>query len=538
MQMELMNNQITRMQGIHSLRETPCSYGLFLIAENIDIDCTVLDFPRWKGFTQELKNGYTHVGISFVGPNVLKAKRMAEYVRKHHPEMQIILGGFGTLLPDIKEILPYDHLSDADGVAWFRNFFHKQIYHDQLKHPLFRMPPYTLYGYSAKMKSSVIIPGLGCVNHCDFCATSAFFQGYIPILKTGKDLYNFCERAEKEIGATGFFILDENFLKNRTRAIEFLDLLTTNQKNYGFDLFSSMETIQALGVDFLIRLGVRTLWIGVESEKKVFPKNTNINKSKIVSELQENGIHVIASMILFLDHHTPEGLQKDIDWAIGLNSDYIQFMNYTACPTTPLYLRLKKAKLLDATIPYEELHGSGKINFRHPHFSDPVNYEEILRKAYLQKYHAHGPSNLNVALTALKGYIKIAREAEQRKEQNYVWNKQLLKYEPAEKAEEDIFMQLRLEKMRRRCLRYQKLLYPVYLFAPNKNSRKKAKNAMTLYRQAFGPLTLKEKLFTGFLTFCAMIEQIRYLLSRAQGRESLIRQPKTVKKTYKAKKRD
>ena len=60
-QMELLNNQITRCQGIHSPRQSYWSFGLYMIAENLDTPATILDFPKWEDFTKELKKGYTHV---------------------------------------------------------------------------------------------------------------------------------------------------------------------------------------------------------------------------------------------------------------------------------------------------------------------------------------------------------------------------------------------------------------------------------------------------------------------------------------------
>ena len=71
-QMELLNNQITREQGVHSPRQSYWSFGLYLMAENINVDTTVLDFPTWDKFAEELKKGYTHIGISFIVPNVFK----------------------------------------------------------------------------------------------------------------------------------------------------------------------------------------------------------------------------------------------------------------------------------------------------------------------------------------------------------------------------------------------------------------------------------------------------------------------------------
>ncbi|MEZ4566460.1 MAG: hypothetical protein R2860_05655 [Desulfobacterales bacterium] len=61
MQMELLNNQITREQGVPP-RQSYWSFGLYLLAANIRVPTTVLDFPAWRNFTEELKKeGYTHV---------------------------------------------------------------------------------------------------------------------------------------------------------------------------------------------------------------------------------------------------------------------------------------------------------------------------------------------------------------------------------------------------------------------------------------------------------------------------------------------
>ncbi|MFQ5432535.1 MAG: radical SAM protein, partial [Nitrospinota bacterium] len=43
--MELLNNQVTREQGIHSPRSNNPSFGLYIMAENISVPTTVLDFP-------------------------------------------------------------------------------------------------------------------------------------------------------------------------------------------------------------------------------------------------------------------------------------------------------------------------------------------------------------------------------------------------------------------------------------------------------------------------------------------------------------
>ena len=53
MQMELLNNQVTRQQGVHSPRQSYLTFALYLLAENISVPSTVLDFPLWKDFVDK-----------------------------------------------------------------------------------------------------------------------------------------------------------------------------------------------------------------------------------------------------------------------------------------------------------------------------------------------------------------------------------------------------------------------------------------------------------------------------------------------------
>ncbi len=79
--MELFHNQVTREQGAFSLRMNGESHGLHLIAKNIGARTTILDFPSQKRFLKEIKKNYDYVGISFIMPNFVKAKKMAALIR-------------------------------------------------------------------------------------------------------------------------------------------------------------------------------------------------------------------------------------------------------------------------------------------------------------------------------------------------------------------------------------------------------------------------------------------------------------------------
>ena len=59
--------------------------------------------------------------------------------------------------------------------------------------------------------------------------------------------------------------MDENFLKDKRRALELLAEMEANGRFFEFEIFSSAEAIIDFGLDNLERLGVNFVWIGVES---------------------------------------------------------------------------------------------------------------------------------------------------------------------------------------------------------------------------------------------------------------------------------
>jgi hypothetical protein len=526
MQMELLNNQITRGQGIHSPRQMYWTGALYILAENISVPSTVLDFPTWNDFVKELKKGYTHVGINFILPNVMKAKRMAEHVRKEYPEMKIILGGYGAVIPDIANIVPYDELCTGEGVTWMRSYFHDNV-DAPIKHPVLRNPIFLkIYGMTAHPRASVLYPGVGCENGCDFCATShKFGKKYISLLQTGQSVFDACRNAHVAFHATGFTILDENFLKKPERAKELLACMERENQPYVFEIFSSAEVVTQLGIDFLVRLGIKMVWIGVESKTSIYGKLKNIDVKSLIARLQDAGISVNTSSILFLEHHTKETIQEDIDWVIGLGADTNQFMNYTPLPGTAFYLKCKEEGRLKEHIPYNKVTGVKELWQKHPSMNDPKDHNKLLKQAFKQKYLVGGPGILNMMLTSIKGYMKAEKDYQGREAQGYNWNPATLKYEKSENPRHDEFMRLRVEKLKKIAINTRPLLLTTRLFSPNRAARVKAKMTQQLYKEALGEQFAKDRFRSRMLVFFALGEQLRLLWWKLKGHETIVMQP-------------
>jgi len=533
MQMELLNNQITRGQHVHSPRASFWTFPLYFLAENISVPATVLDFPSWREFTSELRRGYTHVGISFIQTNALKARRMAEHLRARYPQTRILLGGYGASLPDLAALVPHDAVCPGEGVGWLRAYFGENP-DAPIRHPVLHGVAWKrLYGWPGNTTdSAAIFPGLGCTNGCFFCATSAKFgKQYFPLLPTGKSIFDLCRRAEEELGVREFAVIDENFLKEPERARALLREMERHGKSYHFWIFASAEALQHVGVDFLVRLGVCAVWMGLETRAALFGKLQGIDVRSLIRELQSKGVSVISSSILFLEHHDRQSLQEDIEWAVSMDTDLHQFMQLTPLPGTPLYEEYRRAGKLIPDFPLPSLSGQNVLSFYHPHFRSEEARELTLR-AFRRKYEAGGPGVVNMARTALAGYERGRRDLAERKTLGLCWNPETLRYERGNSPVEDPYLEERIRFLGQRAREFRPILWSAWLFSPNRAARRKCRDLIAQYRRVFGPAPLRDNVAAGFLCATATIEFLRHLLWRAAGREGVIRQPPSRRMEY------
>ncbi len=525
--MELLNNQVTREQGVHSPRSNNPSFGLYIMAENIEVPTTVLDFPSWEEFTKEVREGnYTHIGLSFIAPNVIKAKRMAEYVRKQSPSAIIILGGHGTSIPNVTEIVTCDEVCRGEGVTWMRRYFGENVDKPVLHPVVHSAVKKFVYGAPIISEAGIIITGVGCQNTCRFCATThKFDKQYTAFLSTGEDVFNACVKTGAALKVSDFALMDENFGKSPRRARELLENMERNGRAFTFSTFSSAETIGKLGIDFLVRLGVKFLWIGVESKANLFDKTKGIDLNVLIADLQNHGITVLASAILFLEHHDKETIHEDIDWAISLESDLLQFMQFGPIPGTRLYKDYDEEGKLLKDIPWPRQHGQDEIWFVHPSFTLKET-AEYTKQAFIKKYHTHGPGVINMAHTYLKGYLTMKRLIEDNEKKGMAWDSKTLKYVKAGSPKPDEFLKLRLEAMRQSALEFRPILKSAELYAPNLESAQKARMIAQKFDETFGKKTFMENVMSVAVRALAFVEYIR------SQNGVVMRQPPTIRHTW------
>ncbi len=409
--MELYHNQVTRTQGPFSLRMFHRSWGIMMIQANVDAPSTVLDFPTLEQFTQEVRaNDYDIIGISSIIPNVGKVRKMVSVIRELKPEASIVVGGHVANLPGIEQRIDADHIVRGDGISWFRRFL-GQDESLPIEHPEI-VSGFGARAMGVKLSSrpqntaAVLIPSVGCPVGCNFCATSAMFGGkgqFVNFYKTGRELFDIMCRLEAGMGVQSFFVMDENFLLHRTRALELLELMRSQGKSWSMYVFSSGRVLQSYSIEELIGLGISWVWMGLEGEKSAYSKLNGIDTRELVRTMQSHGIRVLGSSIIGLEDHTPENIDSVIDYAVSHETDFHQFMLYTPVPGTPLYAEHSKRGTLIADIDDADTHGQYQFNFLHPHISR-VQSGEFLVRAFERDFRVNGPSLLRIARTLFHGF--------------------------------------------------------------------------------------------------------------------------------------
>jgi hypothetical protein len=418
--MELYHNQVTREQGPFSLRMFHRSFGITMIQHNIPAPSTVLDFPTRDAFVRELqRHDYDIVGLSGIIVNVGKIREMCRLVRQHSPRSKVVVGGHVAAIPGVETMIDADEIVKGEGIGWFREYLGLQPDAPVVHPPLYASFGMRLMGLKSPAgggsPSATIIPSVGCPMGCNFCTTSAFFGGkgkVVTFLERGADLYRVMCDAEARLGVDSFFIMDENFLLYRKRALELLDLMKRGGKSWGLFVFSSANAVAKYDMRELVELGITWVWLGLESPNSQYAKLDGTDTMSLVRELQRHGIRVHGSTIIGLEHHTPENIDAEIEHAVAHDADCHQFMLYTPVPGTPLYQEiLQQGRLLDVDL--ADIHGQYKFNFQHEAISRDAS-KTFLDEAFRLDYERNGPSLYRLMRTMLEGWKQYRNDCDAR----------------------------------------------------------------------------------------------------------------------------
>ena len=500
---ELFHAQVTRSQGIFSLRSTYISYGLEYIAKNIATPAIVLQYPTMKQFKKELKKGYDYVGISFVIATFGKLKKMCAMVRDVAPGSKIILGGYGTMLPECDRLA--DHVCRGEGVDFMRLLLQEAPDGEPKKHVVYSTTA-KIVGFPL-MKGAVVLAGLGCPHGCEFCATSHFHKTlHIPLIKTGADLHREIRRVQDILGDRNLpiGIIEEDFLLQKERAAEYLECVKKEDSYPArISCFASAYSVAQWDPDDLVRMGIEVIWIGVESSKAAYKKLIGLDVKAIFESIHSRGINTLASLILGHDFHTVENVWEDLDYLVSLKPSLSQILILTPACGTPLFDRLKKeGRLLD--VPNKHWDGF-HLAFDHPHIGKQ-KMEELILEFYDEEYRRLGPSAIRFIEKQLMGYRRF-------------------------KNASDPLLRKRAEQYRQGCVDALPLFSTAARNAPTEAVARRTREIQQAIAGEIGDGGLKNKILSGIVPLLAQVEKFKlkhFAYSQVKLRRTKYRTPSST----------
>lgn len=520
-QHDILGSRLQRGQGPFTLSSrTPC-LALYLIAENINAQTTVLEYPHLDDFEEELKKGYDYLGIQIIAMTINKAAHMIRLAKKVAPATKIIVGGYGVLQlddpppgeksDDAQYILrTADHICREEGVAFMRKVLDDQPVSRPITQrylPLNSSSFPGLEGYSVSSKSmgAMALVSVGCPNGCEFCCTSAMYKKnkiYVSSPEeTFQTLKHYCRRNGGQ--AITVSLLDEDLLLNR-EYVHQLGKLIQEDKEFGlrklsYFCFGDLRSITSYSMEELLECGVDSIWAGVESsisdvitsEHKIEKRTCDDIKSTFRA-MSEYGIGATASMVLGWDFHTKENIVEDIDYFVDLKPSAYQITFLTACPGTELYKRMKEAGRLNPNLTYHDIQqcNDGTHSVKNFEFGELKHYFELTHEKLYMK---NGPGMFRSFELNLNGYETCKKS-----------NRPLLREQKAPFYAE-------------RVQRSYPILQACAEFAPSEEVRQNVLAAKERYRRLFGEPTDEQKLYSnGFREIVAhRVEQMKEPTSNA-----------------------
>jgi len=295
-------------------------------------------------------------------------------------------------------------------VAFMRRLLEESELPQPYRHPLI-VSKLQVFGLPVS-RTGMIFAGLGCPNGCDFCCTSHFFKRkHIKLLPTGKDLFRVAERYIETDPEISLVVLDEDFLLNKKRALEFRDEVLESGRTLSLFVFSSIKAISQFTIEEILEMGIDGFWIGYEGTRSGYAKQQGRDPAELFRDLKRHGISILASMIVGMPYQTESIVLEELDGLLELEPDLGQFLIYGPTPGTPFFDEVKREGLMRADLLEDpELYFKTCDGFsamvKHPTQS-AEQIEALQRHCFDEDFQRNGPSIYRSLRTWLNGYLTL-----------------------------------------------------------------------------------------------------------------------------------
>jgi len=297
-------------------------------------------------------------------------REVSRHLRRYHPNVKIVAGAVGTLLPETATLA--DYLIGGNQINDMRSLLGEP----NLPLKVTVVPAKTSTSFNGRTKEStygIMMSSYGCFYVCDFCPTTAQFHGRFSHPHSADEIVAAIHQAHELIGNTdqpmslslgdpqgmGDFPVWKEVFK-RCKNMGFMVELATTTSSKILKQYSPEELT---GGD----LCVTCVNIGVESMLNPYVKNDGIDLQAEIAEYQAAGVKIAATFIIGHDWQSKENLNQEIEKLQILSPCGYIFSNMMMEPGTAIFEKMQQnGRLLN--VPPEFLSAYGFQAFHHPYF--------------------------------------------------------------------------------------------------------------------------------------------------------------------------
>lgn len=308
------------------------------------------------------------VGITGYIAHVNIIKNYAKEIKEYNKNIKVLVGGVhAEVNPEDFESKNIDYIIRANGIKTFINILEKlenkkktnnidcvynkkkkevkkettfnYLFPDRSKVDRYRK----YYYYMFHRNCSLMKTSFGCPYQCKFCFCRQITDGaYFT-----RDLNNIIEEL-KTIKEKEIYIVDDDFLVNRNRILEFCKLLKENNIEKRYLIYARADFIAANEdvIKEFKKVGLRAVIVGLEScdsnELVDYNKKTNVKiNEEAISVLHKYDVECYGTFILGLDW-TKEDFNALHKWIKKLGLVFVNLQPLTPLRGTELYESYKK----------------------------------------------------------------------------------------------------------------------------------------------------------------------------------------------------
>ncbi len=478
--------RFTKGDDIFTLVSHTHCYANHILAQNISLPSTLLEYPRWEEFTREVDQGYAYLGISSYPVHLETVLKMCLYIREHSPQTKILLGSYGGQAFQAKydedtRKRYADYVVHGEGVRFLRKLLGEDENRPikQRLMPKAGAAPWFVNRFPIG-NIGFLVSGLGCPGACDFCSSTALFDfKRIELLSPG-DLVEHISLYHKYFPEVRqVFVIEEDHFRHPEYLFKTKEYWEANPdvvESLDWLAFGSIDHIGAFadkyGWKTLAEIGIGAIFIGVESKfagKFGYNKRESYDAKEVFNQLHAMGIRTLGAWVCGWDFHDHTNIHEDLNYFIACYPTYQQLTRLSPFPGTILYEKLVEADRVKE-VPWEDVHfWSGAQTNTNLESHETLNLVEY---GYDLLYKTWGSSMLRKLDVMLNGY-KFCCE-----------------------SDNTILKQHKSLFFKRHCSLLWSLLKPMDRFAPNGTVRRRVRKIDEKYRNVIGQPTKLMEMIT------------------------------------------